>query len=95
MLAAFDARRAQNYLGIPNVGKRQQTRKLIFCLAEAAREHARADLALARSLTFHSNASRNRLLLLCQLRGGDLQPRQCLLRTADLVDDPATANIAT
>ena len=94
VLEAFDAGRAKGDTPVRGVGKRHKIRNMIFCLAEAVRERARADLALARSLTFHSDASKNRLLLLCQMCGDDLRPRHCLLGTVDMEDDGAAAGIA-
>ena len=52
-------------------------------------------LAAARSLTFHSDASKNRLLLLCEMCGDDLVPGHCLLGTADLEDDCSAAGLMT
>ena len=74
---------------------RQKLRKMLFCLAEAVREHVRAKLAAARSLTFHSDASKNRLLLLCEMCGDDLVPGHCLLGTANLEDDCSAAGLMT
>ena len=65
------------------VAGRQKLRKMLFCLAEAVRERVRAKLAAARSLTFHSDASKNRLLLLCEMCGDDFVPGRCFLGTAD------------
>ena len=72
---------------------RCKVRKMIFCLAEAACERVRARLAAARSLTFHSDVSKNRLLLLCEMCGYDLVPGHGLLGTADLEDDPSAAGL--
>ena len=72
-----------------------KVRKMLFCLAEAVRERLRQHLASARSLTFHSDASKNRLLLLCQFCGADLQPRHGLLGTQSLDDDSSAAGITT
>eukprot|EP00974_Lingulodinium_polyedra_P076196 7376636-Lingulodinium_polyedra.AAC.1 len=68
---------------------------MLFCLAEAVRERVRAKLAAARSLTFHSDASKNRLLLLCEMCGDDLVPGHCLLGSADLEDDCSAAGLMT
>ena len=46
------------------VGGRHKIRKMLFCLAEAVGERLLQHLGSARSLTFHSDASKNRLLLL-------------------------------
>ena len=77
------------------VAGRHKLRKMLFCLAEAARERARTKLAAARSLTFHSDASKNRLLLLCEMCGYDLVPGHCPLGTADLEDDCSAAGLMT
>ena len=68
--------------------------RCFFCLAEAVRERLRQHLASARSLTFHSDANKNRLLLLCQFCGADLQPRHGLLGTQSLGDDSSAAGLA-
>ena len=87
VLEAFDAGRACGDSGLQGVAGRHKLRKMLLCLAEAVRERVRAKLAAARSLTFHSDASKNRLLLLCEMCGDDLVSGQCLLGTADLEDD--------
>ena len=50
--------------GVLGVGGRRKIRKMLFCLAEAVRERLLEHLESARSLHFHSDASKNRLLLL-------------------------------
>jgi hypothetical protein len=80
--------------GVPGVGRRQKIRKMLFCLAEAVRERSLQHLESARSLTFHSDANKNRLLLLCQFCGADLQPRHGLLGTQSLGDDSSAAGLA-
>ena len=77
------------------VAGRHQPRKMLFCLAEAVRERVRAKLAAARSVTIHSDASKNRLLLLCEMCGDDLVPGHCLLGAADLEDDCSAAGLMT
>ena len=79
--------------GVPGVGGRHKVRKMMFCLAEAVRERFRQHLALAHSLTLHSDANKNRLLLLSQFCGADLQPRHGLLGTQSLDDDCSAAGI--
>ena len=69
--------------------------KMLFCLAEVVRERLRQHLASARSLTFHSDASTNRLLLFCQFCGFDLHLRRGLLGTQSLDDDSSAAGITT
>ena len=51
-------------------------------------------LESARSSTFHSDASKNRLLLLRLFCGVDHQPRQGLLGTQSLGDDSSAAGLA-
>ena len=77
------------------VAGRHKLRKMLFCLAEAVRERERARLVAARSLTFHSDSSKNRLLLLCEMCGDDLVPGHGLLGTADLEDDCSAAGLMT
>ena len=40
------------YAGVPGVGGRHKTRKIVFCWAEAVRERLLQHLQSARSLTF-------------------------------------------
>ena len=98
VLEAFDNGRAKfkySATKMPGVGGRTKVRRMLFCLAEAVRERVRGRLAEARPLTFHSDSSKNRLLLLGQMCGDDLVPRHCLLGTADLGGDPSAAGLTT
>ena len=74
---------------------RRKTRKMLFCLAEAARDNVRAIVAAAKSMTIHSDASQNRLLVLTQTCGDDLEQHHELLGTADLGDDCSAAGIGS
>ena len=71
-----------------------QSANMVFCLAEAVREQLPQHLQSTRLLTFHSDANKNRLLLLCQVCGADLQPRHGLLGTQLLGDDNSAAGLA-
>ena len=82
-----------NDVGVLGVGGQHEIPNLLFCLAEVVHERLLQHLASARSLTFHSDASKNRLLL-CQVCGAYLQPQHCLLWTQSLGDDSSAAGLA-
>ena len=80
--------------GVPGVGGLHKIRKLLIGLAEAVRERLLQHLESARSLAFHSDANKNRQLLLCQFCGADLQPQHGPLGTQPIGDDSSAAWLA-
>ena len=81
-------------VGVLGVGGRRKICRRLRCLTEVVRERLLQHLESARSLTFHPDASKHRLMLLCQFCGADLQPRHGLLGTQSLGDDSSAAGLA-